>query len=584
MLQIATGKLFTRDSGRTNYLRGTIYTNASFGGRGQEVPVANGRLLTSSSTWRGVKALAYEFTEQIELEPNGKLGMLLGSTAAPYTLDFATVCSFALNCICSPDYLLVQRLTTAQPGVSTGLPPGSFIKRTFDDDFRVADDEVAFLKAFTHQLIGLARLRFLGAMRAIRTYVTAIHRVADDLELAYTLLVASVESLAQEFDGHQADWESLDDKKRIPIDSALTDAPVEVAQGVRDAILSIEHVALSRRFREFTLAHVDPQFFRDETAGIIHPSAEPDLVECLRAAYTLRSNYIHSLKKLPQVLTLGSMFHEVLREPEGRFFTLTGLARLARHVIVNFVMRQETIDREPYEYFLERHGVGRFQLAPEYWVGSANGDLTTVGRDRLGGFLEQLASVLLREPDAKLTDLRDVLDQANQFIPGTKRDQRLPYMVLLMLYNWYVSAEDQVKLAPQVEKLLLQELEMPSSEILVALCLSGQTPEWSMEAHKEALDGVLRRRRNALVVPRVFEAALILDFAERARTSGDLHSFRESVSRAVEAFPGHRGLADLEGKLDNAHPLTWQAVLLPARAPQVEGTPQPWDSAASDPA
>ncbi|MCK1611491.1 MULTISPECIES: hypothetical protein [unclassified Bradyrhizobium] len=91
--------------------------------------------------------------------------------------------------------------------------------------------------------------------------------MADDLNLAYTLFVTSIESLAQGFDGHVAEWSDYDSRKRNKIDEALKDASDEVAGGVRDGVLSNEHVALARRFRDFAMAHVAPSFFREEAAG-----------------------------------------------------------------------------------------------------------------------------------------------------------------------------------------------------------------------------------------------------------------------------------------------------------------------------
>ena len=48
MLQIATGKLFTRPAGRENLLRGMLYTNAILA-REEVVETAAGRLFPSSS-------------------------------------------------------------------------------------------------------------------------------------------------------------------------------------------------------------------------------------------------------------------------------------------------------------------------------------------------------------------------------------------------------------------------------------------------------------------------------------------------------------------------------------------------------
>lgn len=100
--------------------------------------------------------------------------------------------------------------------------------------------------------------------------------------------------------------------------------------------------------------------------------------------------------------------------------------------------------------------------------------------------------------------------------------------------------------------------------------LSTRHP-WPLEVHQAALNNYFRRRGKAREVPRVFEAAIILDLAERFRASGGLPSFRHLLSRAVETHPRLHGLADLEANLNDALPLSWQAVLLPRRASQTDG-------------
>lgn len=577
MLQIATGRLFTRKPGTTNNLRGTFYTNAVFPYETIEVPVANGRLLPPSSTRPGVKAVAYEFVERIEVEPDGRRSVIVSSTALPYTLDFATVCSFALNCICSPDYTLVQRLTSTQPGVVTGWPQGRFVKRTYDPEFFLQQAEVESLQQFEAQLIGLPRVKFLGAMRAIRTYVTALHRVADDLELAYTLLVASVESLAQEFDGHTAEWHSLEDRKRDAMDRALDGAPEDVAQRVREALLSNEHVALARRFREFTLAHTRPEYFRTEATNVELPAGRYDIEDCLREAYTLRSKYVHALKPLPHLLTVGHTTGEVVGDGNKNYFTISGLARLMRHVIVSFVMRQETVEHEVYDYRLERHGVGLYPLSPEMWVGVAEGDITGAGRDKLQGFLQQLTRVMLRAQGASLTDMRAVLNAANDFVPGITRAVRRPYLALMSLWNTHVSEEFVVQPSARVERLMLEELGLPCAEALVAYCLTERQPPWTLAQHREVLEAYFRGRiRNGLRTTRLIEAALTLDLAERFRAAGDFDEFRRLIYLAAEIEPGHARLATLEASLNNCEPVFWKAVLLPAPEPDVvEARPAP---------
>lgn len=231
MLQIATGKLFTRPVGRENLLRGMLYTNAVFA-REEAVETAAGRLLPSSSYSIRPTVLVYEFPERMEGEEQGP-GVLVSSTVDPYLQDYSVVVSFALNCVCTADVDLARRLTNGQRGLATRVAPQTLVRRFFDGEIWCKPAELKFLEDFVAKLIGLPRRTFLGVMRALRTYVNGMNRIADDLELAYTLLVASVESLAQDFDGHESDWDSFDERKRKAVDEALLEADKIVAQRVR---------------------------------------------------------------------------------------------------------------------------------------------------------------------------------------------------------------------------------------------------------------------------------------------------------------------------------------------------------------
>jgi hypothetical protein len=390
MLQISTGKLFSRPVRLENKLRGILYTNLVLDQDVTDTVV--GRLTRSSELNKNLQSIIYEFTERIEAEASGP-PVLVSHGASSYLQDMATVFSFAMNCICTPDVDLARRL----------------IRRVFDQDVWCQPNDSALFVNFFEQLIGLHRKTYLAVMRTIRTYVTGLHRVADDLEIAYTLMVASVESLAQDFDGHESDWESVDQKKRIPIDLSLTGAPDEVVGRVRAAIVEVEHVALTRRFKEFVGAHVSPNYFVEGFHKEDHPIGRSELPEVLGLAYQARSSYVHNLKQLPDSLTTGHGFHESTLVDRTKMLTLQGLSRLMRNVIIEFVSRQPTVANEPYSYGLERAGVIQMRLAPEYWVGRSEGDISGAGRDKLEGFLEQLGLALLQSPGATISDLRSVL-------------------------------------------------------------------------------------------------------------------------------------------------------------------------------
>ena len=266
MLQIASGKLFTNAPAQSNELRGVLYTNLQLFGR-EPIETAAGRLLPTDSL-NNINAVVFEMTERIEDPPTA--GALVSHGVDPYASDFAAVVSFVLNITCTTNAALSRQL---MGGLSplTGVRPDSLVNRTFDSLVWCQDEDVDQLIAFVADLIGLRRKHYLAAMRAIRNYVNGLHRIGDDPELTYTMMVASIESLVQEFKGEVPQWGDYAEDKRRRIDDALREADKQTAERVREALLEIEHVAMTRRFCDFALDHIQPSYFREAAAGLTHP-------------------------------------------------------------------------------------------------------------------------------------------------------------------------------------------------------------------------------------------------------------------------------------------------------------------------
>ena len=504
MLQIASGKLFAQEPGQSNELRGAVHTNLQLLSK-DPIETAAGRLLPTHT--RGAKLLVYELTELIESQPDPNVVVSYGID--PYLNDFAAIVSFALNVTCTPDPELTSRLTSDRPGPVLHVPPRKLIRRVFDDPVFCQDEDAAQLVKIVRDLIGLKRKSYLAAMRAIRTYVTGLHRLADDLELAYTLLVASIESLAQKFDGHRAEWEDYDETKRQAIDKALASADKETAEGVRKALLEIEHVLLAQRFRDFTIEHLQPSYFREEAVGLDNPVRRSELPGVLRESYRLRSNYIHELKELPRALTLGASYTETTRINRVTHLTFQGMTRLVRHVITEFIKRQPKVETEVYDYSLELAGHVQVPVDPQYWVGNPKGLTGSSGRVYLEGFLDQIA-------ESSLPNMRGVLEEVEKKFPHMTVNHRRPFLALYLIFNKLVSPDIQMKNFNKIQKRYGEELDIPSVEAMLVYLVLGVIPdEWPLSDHEQIHDDYFRRqgKKNGLKVRRNLETVLKLRYA-----------------------------------------------------------------------
>lgn len=562
LLQIASGKLFQSTPGQRNELRGVLHTNLFFL---HEAPIETvaGRILPTNSLSPRSGQLVYEFTELIEQSPGA--GVLASHGIEPYLHDFAAIVSIALEATCTVTPEEISRLIGQHRSTKIVYPPRSYIPRVFDSQIVVKDDEIKRFIGFVDALIALQRRSFLAAMRAIRNYVVGMHRLADDLELAYTLFVASIESLAQQFDAFQPEWDDYDESKRRKIDSALLHADETTACKVRNALLKIEHVSLTRRFREFSIAHVRGSYFRDETEGVTGPVNRADLVEALREAYRLRSQYIHNLKELPRPLAISAITGDTVRVEGRTLLTFQGIARLARHVILEFVDRQPKLQTEKYDYSGERYGIVRMPLAPQYWVGGAENITLKIGTKRLEGFLNQLSSYFSKDDDSSVTDLTPALSKAEALFSGANEAQRRPFLALYFLFNALMPDAQKMPNLQSIESKYESELTKPSIESMLLHLALRITPNWLLDDYKRVYDDYFRQRsfKTGLRLPRTFEAGISLELAEHYRVAGEVGSSRELIGRATESYPGHKPLRDLEREFSPQCRIRWFPIIFP---------------------
>ena len=556
MLQIASGKLFTHDAAQRNKLRGVLFTNLQLYSR-SPIETAAGRLLSTESM-SPPGAVVYEITELIEDEPQA--GGLVSHGVDPYLSDFAIVVSFVLHVVCTPDLETFRRLMSSLGGPLGNAHPRNLVSRVFDGQVWCGDDQAEELTQFTESLIGLERRAFLAAFRSMKTYVTALQRLGDDPELAYMLLVVSIESLSQEFDDGQPDWSDYAEDKRLRIDHALEDADDETAQRVRNALLEIEHVSISRRFRRFTLEHLTADYFRTDAVGRPNPVGRSDLPGALSRGYGLRSRYLHSLQELPDLLSIGFARGDTAVIDNATMLTFEGLARLARHTIKEHIQRQPNVDTEDYDYRSERAGIIKLPVAPQYWIWKTDDFSPDSVRKRLEGFLSQLASRISDGPDSPLTDISDVLTEVEQHLPSMNVQTRRAALLLHRVFNRLVSQEDNSTEDPPVVRQHGDALDAPCIEAMLLHLLLGTMPEWTLDEHESLHDEVLRNqgKPNCLKVPRLFRSHLSLALAERYRQVGSSDQARSLICVAVENDPGREELLQLESSFDPQAPIPWR--------------------------
>lgn len=562
MLQAATGKLFEKqDNLRINIKRGVVYTNIKMY-REQPYVTAIGTICALDSIGKPAKFL-YELKEHMDSsEPRS--GLIVSRSMSAYIDDFADVASFSLRAICTPSVHLADRLLNQHERAGVQHPK-TRVARFYDESVIITNEDSEEFERFTKDLIGLRRDTYLAVIQAIRTYVAAVHRLSDDLNLSYTLLVLTIESLAQKFDGYKPSWENVESKKREPIDRVLAGFDPGQAEKVREAILETEHQRLGYRFKQFILNYLPCDYFSKQADCEKFPIGRREMNDALDNLYGTRSGYVHNLKPLTKEF-LHFASHRESYEDFGKVtFTFQGLFRLVRSVMIEFVKRSEKVEHEPCLHDYDDPSLIRARFDSSGMVYNLDQLSSNNCKAYFACLVVQLDKCLREYPEYKMYSLRHIVDAGFKLKPQMSRDDSVAFLAFSYLCASYqyqacgdlVFSESECKL-----------LNSPGVISLVAQVLIESDTEWSVDDHKRILNEYYARRfkSSGIKVPPHVEACLGLSLAERYRADGKYEEALNQLQSVADEFPINKELRALLADFSHDHRIAWLDVVYPCYA------------------
>ncbi len=463
--------------------------------------------------------------------------------------DLAVVLSFALGATFTPNREKADRLIRAPSGSLHSPAPADILPRTFTPQVVLNDGDLDDLRAFMIELLALNRGVFERTMRAMRRIVTASERVAEDPTLSYTDYVAALESLSTDVKVPAPTWNRLDPRKRGILDRALDTLGAGDADRVRTAILEAERAGIKYRYVEFVLSHVRPSFFREEAIGLNRPVRQASLRRVVSNAYDARSKNLHELGDLAigKWLLVGGA-HTVTPPGETLMLTHAELNRLARHVVRTYVQRGSTeLDRD-YKWRDHLPNVIKAQLAPEFYLGTAEAMRPADAATRAGEFFDHLIEALSGRVKLKI-DMRPALSRIEELLVTQRSPNvREPMLAIYLLWHRLLPPEVHQPAPERVMTAALEELQRPSLYSFTASVLLDVIPPWSVDEVCELAEQrhVELQKRRHLELPSRLDSALWIYAAKRLWFDGPQDLASAAVRRAVECSPGHEDLLALE--------------------------------------
>ena len=169
--------------------------------------------------------------------------------------------------------------------------------------------------------------------------------------------------------------------------------------------------------------------------------------------------------------------------------------------------------------------------------------------------------------DATITDLHPMLRKAEAIFPTMSVNRRRPFLAIYLLYNSLLPADKKMSNLKPIEEQYGSEMATPSIEGLLVHLILGAIPDWPLIEHWDIHEMYFqqRERKTGLKVPCSLEAGISLALAERYRLDEDVENARKLIELAVENYPGHKSLQDLERTFNSAETIHWSKVIFSSR-------------------
>lgn len=546
MLQIISKKFFKNKKDSSSYFetpsKAIVYSNIDI------LDCISSKIVKLEKIERYNDITTYVLTYINVIEKQSNSGFQLVSIGHQQVVsDFLCCCTFWFKGIFTTDKSFLEKLIMEKrEGLEDIIVPSEILPRFFSKGQRVTEEDIILFNDFISNIIGLERSTYKEVMMVIRQYNDALTTIKSNLELAYTMFVASIESLTQKFDGFETSWEDCPDKLVKKLELVFSELDEMHVSAIKKIIREEFHARLARRYEEFCLKNIDANFFRKEAIGCVSPIRKSYLKTGIKNSYILRSKYVHSLKELPDLVKLGGEA-EMYIDGKMVFFTFSGLSRLCHHIICTFIKNSIKVETEDYNYFNELPGSFMLKMAPEYWIYKEENLMYSNLTSFASEFLQYHLKVIREGKD--ICDCTSLCKKIERMLKQTNnKNHKLMLILIYTLYNLFISHESKIKGWDKVVKANENILDEIGIESIVLHLLTVNEFPWSKQELEDYYDkySTNKMRKNSLKIPQIIEICWLLEMANACTKVNQHDRALYFIVMACDEKPGDSFIMDLE--------------------------------------
>ncbi len=531
MLQILTGRFFGEGRVNKKDCDSVLYSN--FGWL-DPITTAVGELRPADARGSGISSYVFRYTMRYEMADNDIIHMLSGDEAAE---QFRTLACLWFNSFFHRDRSHVEMLCRQEPRhASDGGVPSRFVDTFFDKVPMNPHQEIGGFVRFIDKAIGMPRKEYRLLISCADAFLDALEAIDTNRDLAYSMFVYSLEALTQAKDGFSPNWNDFPQDTRLRLEKQFAEMQPQHVDEIKAALLNNPHLKLKKRFIGFIGAHIEDSYFITEAQGrMALPKNELD--RALANLYDTRSGYVHSLQPIQQLLRLPNWSAKADYFPWDHepFLTFSGLARLVRHVLIRFVERQPTLEKEDYpDWRSELPGIIEGRLEPKYWIARTDNLRKEQAVSRFNGFMSHFASHMHQVP-WELPDVRPLMQQIESLVPHSCTTDRRVWLSLYILLNCIIGEKNR---RPNWEEFVAKhenDADGCAIELLAIRVLLLNDLPWPVAESEREFEQYLKvkYRAKAINLPRSIEVAIMSEIANMHLAESATESYRRWIDRAV---------------------------------------------------
>lgn len=409
------------------------------------------------------------------------------------------------------------------------------------------EEKIIEFNEFINKIVSLSRGDYKKLIEVIRQFYKVVLLVSVNLDLAYSTLVAGIESLATKYDSYETDWQDIDSNFRKDIEQILPRLSEEDSDLIKQAIINNTHSKLKQRYCKYCEYMIKDDYFIEYIINKNNSAKKTELLHAIKISYDLRSKYVHTFKKIGDEISIFSA-REIYYINEVPHITLNGLIRLFRYITLKTIYNLEALDSEQFNYFEELPqsiALTLDNMSPELWLWNEKNYTLELSLKYLNGLILHICSVWTGQENGFL-DLRKVCDRIESLLKGLNgnTDNKKNLIMFYLIYNEFLKNINQEYTSKNYENILnknrtlLEEIDIKSLTYNMLFKEENKIDTKDIENiyNKYEKD---KYKKNKLQLPGLVETNILIELLNGFIDKSDSKKYEYYLSKLIGENPGN---------------------------------------------